>query len=228
MNQYSECGRAFARIARGLGRQITGKPLLLHYDTEFREDDADFEACLPLRRPAAAEGISVRELAGGRSVTLIHRGPYDQLGHSYAKLLKFVHDHGYNVTIPTREVYLKGPGMIFRGNPRSYLTEIQMLVAKGWPRRGVGGLASGLASPARRRTEHAASVARAELGRGRSGVGWGRYLLPLPASRPRVKLAPSTCPSVKRPWNGNQAYVTDVPQFECHLDLPCRVCSWSA
>lgn len=30
--------------------------------------------------------------------------------------------------MPTREVYLKGPGMIFKGNPKNYLTEIQMLI----------------------------------------------------------------------------------------------------
>jgi hypothetical protein len=29
---------------------------------------------------------------------------------------------------PTREIYYKGPGMIFRGNPKNYLTEIQMLI----------------------------------------------------------------------------------------------------
>jgi hypothetical protein len=28
--------------------------------------------------------------------------------------------------MPTREVYLKGPGMIFKGNPKRYLTEIQV------------------------------------------------------------------------------------------------------
>ena len=27
-----------------------------------------------------------------------------------------------------REVYLKGPGMIFKGNPKNYLTEIQLPV----------------------------------------------------------------------------------------------------
>jgi effector-binding domain-containing protein len=37
-----------------------------------------------------------------------------------------VKERGYEVTLPTREVYLKGPGMIFRGNPKKYLTEIQL------------------------------------------------------------------------------------------------------
>jgi hypothetical protein len=29
-------------------------------------------------------------------------------------------------THPPREVYVKGPGMIFKGNPKNYLTEIQL------------------------------------------------------------------------------------------------------
>ena len=29
---------------------------------------------------------------------------------------------------PTREVYIKGPGMIFKGNPAKYLTEIQVMI----------------------------------------------------------------------------------------------------
>jgi DNA-binding transcriptional MerR regulator/effector-binding domain-containing protein len=127
--RYDECGAAFARIGRALGRFICGKPLLLHYDTEYKESDADFEACMPVRDAAVAPtGISIRELAGGRCVSLLHKGPYDQLGRSYERILRYVHDRGYKIETPTREVYLKGPGLIFRGNPKRYLTEIQILI----------------------------------------------------------------------------------------------------
>jgi DNA-binding transcriptional MerR regulator/effector-binding domain-containing protein len=127
--RYDECGAAFGRIGRALGRFICGKPLLLHYDTEYKESDADFEACMPVRGEApAAAGISIRDLAGGRCVSLLHKGPYDQLGRSYERILRYAHDRGYRLQTPTREVYLKGPGMIFRGNPKRYLTEIQMLI----------------------------------------------------------------------------------------------------
>ena len=30
--------------------------------------------------------------------------------------------------LPTREIYKKGPGMIFKGNPKKYITEIQVFV----------------------------------------------------------------------------------------------------
>jgi DNA-binding transcriptional MerR regulator/effector-binding domain-containing protein len=126
--RYNECGKGFARLGRSFGRLICGKPLLLHYDSEFHEDDADFEACLPVRQRKAVEGASVRELPGVRCVALIHKGPYDQMGRSYAKVFEWIKAHNYKVLMPTREVYLKGPGMIFRGNPKNYVTEIQIPV----------------------------------------------------------------------------------------------------
>jgi DNA-binding transcriptional MerR regulator/predicted transcriptional regulator YdeE len=131
--RYSDCGKGFGRLGRSFGRLICGKPLLLHYDAEYREDDADFEACMPIRQHKSVEGASVRELPGGRHVALVHKGPYDQMGRSYAKVLKWIKERNYKNTLPTREVYLKGPGMIFRGNPKNYVTEIQIPIEDSRP-----------------------------------------------------------------------------------------------
>src|SRR5262249_44470947 len=109
---YSDSGKGFSKIGRALGWYISGKWFLLHYDTEFKEGDADFEACMPVRKAKAVNGISVRELTGGRCVSLLHKGPYNELGRSYARILAFIKEKGYEVLLPTREVYLKGPGMI--------------------------------------------------------------------------------------------------------------------
>src|SRR5262249_41248025 len=135
-DKYSECGAAFGRIAKRLGRHICGKPMLLHFDREYRESDADFEACMPVRAGKSVDDVAVRELAGGTCVSLLHQGAYDTLGRSYAKILEYVQDAGLEVLVPSREIYHKGPGMIFRGNPKNYLTEIQMLVSES--RAGAG------------------------------------------------------------------------------------------
>jgi effector-binding domain-containing protein len=125
---YSDCGKGFALIGRKLGRYIGGHAFCLYYDGEYREEDADLDACMPLKGSAEAEGISVRELPAIRCVALLHRGPYDTLGRSYEEVFAYVKEKGYQIVLPTREVYLKGPGMIFRGNPKNYLTEIQIPV----------------------------------------------------------------------------------------------------
>ena len=123
--RYDECGRGFGTLARAVGRHIAGKPLCLYYDGEFREDDANFEPCFPLRREVPSTGeISVKTLPASRCLTLIHQGPYPQLGRSYRIILTEFKRRGFVAALPSRETYLKGPGTIFRGNPRKYLTEI--------------------------------------------------------------------------------------------------------
>jgi len=126
--KYSDCGKAFGIIARKMGRLLCGKPFNLYYDAEYKEADADIESCIPIRKPKEVEGISVRNLPGGKCISLIHKGPYDQLGRSYETIIAYVKQKGYTIKVPSREVYLKGPGMIFKGNPKNYLTEIQMMI----------------------------------------------------------------------------------------------------
>jgi effector-binding domain-containing protein len=59
---------------------------------------------------------------------LIHEGGYDTIGVTYQKATDAVVGAGKILQVPSREVYLKGPGMIFRGNPASYRTEVQLVV----------------------------------------------------------------------------------------------------
>lgn len=126
--KYSDCGEGFQAIGKRLGFKINGKPLLLCHDTEYKEEDADFSACMPVSGGKSRDGIEVFELPAGKAITLVHKGPYDRLRVSYEQVFAHIAAKGYVVQSPTREVYLKGPGMIFRGNPNNYLTEIQVLV----------------------------------------------------------------------------------------------------
>jgi DNA-binding transcriptional MerR regulator/effector-binding domain-containing protein len=128
--RYDEVGKGFGLLYKKLGRHTNGKPLTLYYDGEYKENQADFEPCVPIRQGTDTEGISVRELKGGKAVTLMHKGSYDTLGESYKKVIAHIHEKGYKSQLPHREVYIKGPGMILRGNPKNYLTEIQMLIGK--------------------------------------------------------------------------------------------------
>lgn len=125
--RYSECGQAFGRIGRSYGRHINGKAMLLCHDGEFREE-ADFQVVMPIRKGAPSDGIDVVSLEGGECLSLIHRGPYEDIGRTYQKVIGYAKNEGVDFSCPTREVYHKGPGMIFRGNPQNYLTEIQLML----------------------------------------------------------------------------------------------------
>lgn len=126
--RYDEVGEKLGAIARAMGRFIASNPMNLYYEEEFKEARADIETCMPVRKGEDSGEIRVHELAGGKAVTLIHKGPYDTLTRSYEKISTYVKEHGYEVTLPSREIYVKGPGMILKGKPENYLTEIQMLI----------------------------------------------------------------------------------------------------
>jgi DNA-binding transcriptional MerR regulator/DNA gyrase inhibitor GyrI len=127
--KYGEVGPLFGKLCRGAGSAVAGPPMTLYYDMEYKENDADFEACVPLKKKKEIAGADVRELCGGKCVSLMHKGPYEELHNSYQRIMTYIKEKGYQVTAPPREIYLKGPGMIFRGNPKKYVTEIQFLVS---------------------------------------------------------------------------------------------------
>jgi len=39
---------------------------------------------------------------------------------SYAKILQQANERKLNLALPTCEVYVKDPGLIFKGNPKNY------------------------------------------------------------------------------------------------------------
>lgn len=127
--EYGKTGEVFSKLFRRTRSCATGKPFNLYYDKRYVVDGADIETCVQLSKdPGGVEGVRVRKLAGGQAVSLLFQGPYDQIGSAYGKLSSYARRRGFEIIRPTREVYLKGPGVIFRGNPRKYLTEIQFLV----------------------------------------------------------------------------------------------------
>lgn len=102
----------------------------MYYDDCYKEEDADIEACVPVRALVEIDGIRCRKLTGGKAVTVIHRGPYENFGQSYKILIDHLNENNRKTQIPYREVYLKGPGMIIPRNPKKFVTEIQMLLEK--------------------------------------------------------------------------------------------------
>ena len=126
--KYSEMGKGFKKLGRSVGRYINGKSLTLYYDQRHKESDANFEPCFPVKKKVDAEGITCRIINGGQAITLIHRGSYVTIRDAYTRIHEYVRSHNLKISVPTREVYLKGPGMFFKGNPKNYITEIQILI----------------------------------------------------------------------------------------------------
>lgn len=65
----------------------------------------------------------------GTVAQILHVGRYDSEEPTVQRLEAFIREEGYRIDGPHEEEYLKGPGLLFPGNPDNYLTLIRYRVA---------------------------------------------------------------------------------------------------
>ena len=66
----------------------------------------------------------------GEVAEILHVGPYDREELTIRRLMDFIKDSGYAIAGEHEEEYIRGPGIIFRGDPEKYLTIIRYRVKK--------------------------------------------------------------------------------------------------
>jgi len=128
--KYGEIGTYLAKLHEAGAKYASGPPFALIYEEETNETNADIEACLPIRKKITCGEFISTELKGGKALSMIHEGPYDTIINSYKFISDYAEENGIKLTPPSREIYIKGYGMILKGNPDKYITEIQFLTTK--------------------------------------------------------------------------------------------------
>lgn len=122
--KYQDMGKYMSEIYKEMKGKGAGEPFCCYYDDDFKEE-ADIEVCVPAKGFVEGKNISYKQLPPvQKAVCTTHTGSYEELHRAYKALLDFARDHELTCLTPSRERYLKGPGMIFKGNPNKYVTEI--------------------------------------------------------------------------------------------------------
>jgi effector-binding domain-containing protein len=104
-------GRAYGAIMQylgELGEQPAGMPFAAYYNMDMQ--NLDVEIGFPVARRLAGRGeIQASEFPGGRLASVMHVGPYDQVGPAYEALAQWVKERGYEATGVAYELYYSGP-----------------------------------------------------------------------------------------------------------------------
>lgn len=122
--KYEEVGKYLGRLYKAVGMKGLSTPFSMYYDESYREDKADVAVCVEVKSPINKGEVRTHTIKGGKFVSLIHVGSYDTLSSSYKALADYLKAHDLTSHTPSREIYLKGPGMLFKGNPKKYETKI--------------------------------------------------------------------------------------------------------
>jgi effector-binding domain-containing protein len=124
--KYSNMGEYIGELMKAVGGSANGPIVALYYDESYMEDGAEIEVAVPVKKSVEKGQVKTRTLTGGKFLSVIHIGPYERLSESYKAAMDYLEANGMKTRTPSREVYLKGPGMLLKGNPEKYETEILM------------------------------------------------------------------------------------------------------
>ena len=123
IGEYSDIGEHIPFLYKAVQENINGAVINCYYD-EGRMEQADMELCLPTKKKITTNTVNCKYLPAIKAVCTTHYGSYEMLHFAYKALFNYVNEHDITVITPFREIYVKSPGMVFKGNPQNYVTKI--------------------------------------------------------------------------------------------------------
>lgn len=124
--KYQDISMYLPILFKEIKGNASNEPMFnLYYDESYMEE-AQIEICIPLKKKFIAKQCMIKVLPEQLSITTIHKGSYETLNLAYKTILDYAKGHDYETIVPSRERYLKGPGKIFKGNPNTYRTQINL------------------------------------------------------------------------------------------------------
>lgn len=109
---------------------MTGPGIALWYDSGMQAQDIHVAAAWPTNGTLAPDDrVQIDELPAVEQMAyVVHHGPFATLSQAYGALFSWIESNGYQITGPSREVYLQYER---NGDQAQYVTEIQAPVARG-------------------------------------------------------------------------------------------------
>jgi len=130
---YGEVGKFYQAIAKWLGQKqlkIMGPPFGWFYDNpeEVPAHKLRSQVGFPFKGEAKPEGnIKIKKISAQEVLFVIHKGPYSEVGPSYAALFQYAKEKGYIPSGCPMEIYLNDPTKV---PETELLTEIQLPIKK--------------------------------------------------------------------------------------------------
>jgi effector-binding domain-containing protein len=128
---YNQVGQLFGELFSHLPPEAArGAIFAIWHDEEYKEQDVDAEACVPIDEKHQGETpLRTVHLPAIKVASVIHHGAYKTLNQSYQLVLKWIEANRYQVAGAYREIYLQYGHPVRQDDP-SYVTEIQVPIVK--------------------------------------------------------------------------------------------------
>lgn len=128
---FTKASEQFPNVFKAVKGKASGAPFFCFYTADQDTGVCEMELCVPTNETPIGNGITLKDIPRVKALSITHIGPYDTLPAAYEVMQRYIQENGLTIQPPWREVYIKGPGMIIKGNPKKYITEILFPLKEG-------------------------------------------------------------------------------------------------
>lgn len=119
-----EANKVFPKVFKSIQGKSNGAPFFNYISMNPNTKFGEMELCVPTEEIPVGNGVEIKEMPRIKAICVTHVGSYEFLNSAYNAISKYAIDNSLVLVPPFREIFIKGPGMIFKGNPDKYITEI--------------------------------------------------------------------------------------------------------
>ena len=103
--EVTDLADVFVELNTITGDLATGSPIVIHHWGVGDESGHDMDVCIPIKEELKGTDINISVLPARDAMTIMHRGPYSEIGNSYTKVTRHTYERGHPIAESTREVY---------------------------------------------------------------------------------------------------------------------------
>lgn len=119
-----EANTFFPRIFKSIQGKTNGAPFFHYLHVDLETMVSDIELCVPTMETPNKKEVGIKKFPNIKALCITHFGSYETISHAYQAIVAYAKSHQIPLYDNYREVYIKGPGMLLKGNPAKYITEI--------------------------------------------------------------------------------------------------------
>lgn len=127
----TEAGKVFPNVFKAIKGKANGAPFICYYTMNNETKTGEMELCVPTAEDPKGNGVTVKDMPRIKAICLTHVGPYETIQYAYEAIDGYAQENKLTLQPPFREVFIKGPGMLIKGNPEKYITEIMFPLKEG-------------------------------------------------------------------------------------------------
>lgn len=120
----TEANKVFPNVFKAIRGKVDGAPFFNYITMNPETKFGEIELCVPTAMTPNRNGVEVKETPKVRALCVTHKGSYETMFQAYQKIYVYAKQNGIKLQTEFREVFIKGPGMLLKGNPEKYITEI--------------------------------------------------------------------------------------------------------